>query len=618
VASRIEDYALIGDCETAALLALDGSIDWLCWPTFSSGACFAALLGTPDNGRWQIAPAGEVSRVARKYQPHTLIVETVFETAEGQVTLIDFMPVRVQNSDVVRMVRGDRGTVAMHMELALRFDYGRTVPWVTSHPSGMQAIAGPDLVMLRTPVRLQGEGLKTVSDFEVSAGESVSFVLTHGISHQHPPRAIDPDQALKDTQRYWEEWTGQCTATGLYTEAVERSLITLKALTYLPTGGIVAAVTTSLPESLGGQRNWDYRYCWLRDATFTLLALMNGGYFEEAQAWLTWLLRAIAGSPEQVQTLYGLSGERQIVEWEIPWLPGYANSMPVRVGNAAAGQVQLDIYGELLDAFFHAQQGLDHHRRVDFKLQAALVNHLEDIWQEPDEGIWEVRGGPRQFTYSKMMAWVAFDRAIRLAQQLGYHAPVDRWLRTRDAIHEQVCRLAYDAELGSFVQAYGSKELDAALLLMPLVGFLPPEDARVRGTVEAIEKRLMPDGLVLRYNSARVDDGLPPGEGVFLACSFWMVSALKSIGRIEDARSLFDKLLALRNDVGLLAEEYDSVLGRQVGNFPQAFSHIALVNAAFDLEDASSCRRRSTQSTSHQRAQGIEPASQHPTEKAGG
>jgi GH15 family glucan-1,4-alpha-glucosidase len=592
MASRIEDYALIGDCETAPLVAKDGSIDWLCWPNFSSGACFAALLGTPEHGRWLLAPASEAVRISRRYRPHTLILETVFETRDGQATLVDFMPIRTKDSNIVRMVRCDRGQVAMRMELVLRFDYGRTVPWVTRTPSGMQAVAGPDLVTLRTPVKLQGRALKTISEFHLTAGESVSFILTHRASNESAPRAIDPDAALKETQQFWEEWTGQCCGVGDYSEAVERSLITLKALTYRPTGGIVAAVTTSLPESLGGSRNWDYRYCWLRDATFTLLALMNGGYVEEAKAWQNWLLRAIAGSPDQVQTLYGLSGERQLVEWEVPWLLGYEKSLPVRIGNAASAQLQLDIYGELLDAFFHAQQHMDHHRPIDFHLQRGLVNHLERIWQQPDESIWETRGGPQQFTYSKVMAWVAFDRAIRLAQQLGYAAPLDRWQRVRDQIHDEVCHRAYDAGLGSFVQAYGSKQLDASLLLLPLVGFLPPEDERVRGTVAAIERHLMPEGLVLRYDTAKVNDGLPPGEGVFLACSFWMVSALKSGGRVDDARRLFERLLGLRNDVGLLAEEYDTARQRQVGNFPQAFSHVALVNAALALEGAENCRQR--------------------------
>jgi GH15 family glucan-1,4-alpha-glucosidase len=600
MALRIEDYALIGDCETAALVAKDGSIDWLCWPNFSSGACFAALLGTPDNGRWLIAPAGEVVNRSRRYHPRTLILETEFETADGQVTLIDFMPIRAKNSHVVRIVRGDRGTVAMRMELVLRFDYGRTVPWVTRIASGMQAVAGPDLVVLRTPAKVQGEGLKSVSEFQVKAGEIVPFVFTHGASNEQAPRAIDPDGALNETRQFWKNWTGECSAAGHYSEAIERSLITLKALTYRPTGGIVASVTTSLPESLGGPRNWDYRYCWLRDATFTLLALMNGGYFDEAKAWLDWLLRAVAGSPDQVQTLYGLAGERQLVEWEVPWLPGYEGSQPVRIGNAASEQMQLDIYGEVLDAFFHAQQQMGHHRQIDFRLQQALVNHLARIWQQPDESIWETRGGPQQFTYSKMMAWVAFDRAIRLARQLGYSAPLERWRRTRDRIHEEVCRQAYDAELGSFVQTYGSKQLDASMLLMPIVGFLPPSDERVRRTVAAIENHLMADGLVLRYNTVQVNDGLPPGEGVFLACSFWMVSALKAVGRVDDAKQLFDRLLTLRNDVGLLAEEYDVGQQRQVGNFPQAFSHIALVNAAFDLEDAAGCRRRSHTNTGAQ------------------
>ncbi len=592
MALKIEEYAVIGDCETAALVGKNGSIDWLCWPDFASGACFAALLGTTENGYWQIAPGAEVTGSSRAYRSHTLVLETKFETSEGAVRLIDFMPVRGKNSDVVRIVEGVRGSVAMRMELALRFDYGRTVPWVTQWDGGVRAIAGPDLVVLRSSIETHGEEMKTVADFTVSVGERVWFALTYGVSYEEGPGPIDAEQALEETQRFWEEWTGKGRLCDRYSEAIERSLITLKALTYRPTGGIVAAVTTSLPEAIGGPRNWDYRYCWLRDTTFTLLALMNGGYYEEAGDWQDWLLRALAGSPDQVQIMYGIKGERRLYEWEVPWLEGYEGSKPVRVGNAAAEQLQLDIYGEVMDAFLHAQNGLKREQDLNLHVERALLEHLELVWESPDEGIWETRGGPQQFTYSKMMAWVAFDRAIRAMEHEEVEAPLERWRGIRQKIHDQICERAFDAELGSFVQMYGSKALDASLLLMPLVGFLPGSDARVRGTIEAIEKTLMRDGLVLRYDTHRVDDGLPAGEGVFLACSFWMVSALKAIGREDDARALFVRLLELRNDVGLLSEEYDVADKRLVGNFPQAFSHIALVNAAFDLQECEAVHER--------------------------
>jgi GH15 family glucan-1,4-alpha-glucosidase len=588
----LESYAVIGDCETAALVSLDGSMDWLCWPTFASDACLARLLGTEENGRWLLTPACEITKTSRKYLDHTLILETTFETNEGAVQLIDFMPIRGTNSDVVRIVKGIRGTVPMKMELALRFGYGRIVPWVTQGEDGWKAIAGPDLVVLRTTAPLEGRDLTTVSEFTVGAGDSVEFAMTYGASHLHLPRAIDVPRALEQTRKYWEEWVARCKYDGPHQPAVERSLITLKALTYGPTGGVVAAVTTSLPEQIGGPRNWDYRYCWLRDTTFTLLALMNGGYFQEARQWHQWLLRAVAGSPDQVQIMYGISGERYLLEWELPWLDGYERSKPVRVGNAASDQLQLDIYGEVMDAFFHAESRLGDDGRLNFRMLRALVQHLEQIWAEPDDGIWETRGGRQHFTYSKVMAWVAFDRAILVAKKLDPDAPVARWEKVRDAIHSEVCEKAYSAELGSFVQAYGSSQLDAATLLIPLVGFLPHDDPRVRGTMEAIERRLMPDGLVMRYDTATSNDGLPPGEGVFLACSFWMVSNLKAVGREADAMKLFERVLALANDVGLLAEEYDVGRQRLVGNFPQAFSHIALANAAFDLANHNGSSRR--------------------------
>jgi GH15 family glucan-1,4-alpha-glucosidase len=595
VASRIEDYALIGDCETAALVGRDGSLDWLCWPRFSSGACFAALLGDAENGRWQIAPAMDILRVTRRYRPHTLILETTFEAKDGSFTLIDFMPERGRHSHIVRVVRGVQGQTAVRMELALRFDYGRVVPWVERVDSGIRAIAGPDMAVFRSTVEHRGEQMTTVSDFTISTGESAYFVLTYGASHEALPRSIDAEKALADTERVWRHWSGRCKSEGPYSEAIQRSLITLKALIYKPTGGIVASVTTSLPESLGGRRNWDYRYCWLRDATFTLLALMNGGYYDEARAWKEWLRRAVAGSADQVQIMYGIAGERNLLEWEAPWLAGYEGSQPVRIGNAAANQVQLDIYGELLDAYFHGATGIDDGSIESFGLMGKLVEHLETIWAEPDQGIWEIRGGAQQFTYSKVMAWVAFDRAIRVAEHFRCEAPLDRWKKVRETIHEEVCAKAFDEGLGSFVQAYGSKALDASLLLIPMVGFLPPDDLRVIGTVEAIEKRLMRDGLVMRYDTGQVDDGLPPGEGVFLACSFWMVSALQKIGREADARKLFEDLLTLRNDLGLFSEEYDTGQKRLVGNFPQALSHIALVGAAFNLQGDGKIRHRDPQ-----------------------
>lgn len=579
----IESYAVIGDCETAALVGLDGSIDWLCWPNFSSDACFARLLGSEENGRWLLAPACEVKKTTRKYRDHTLILETTFEGDDFAVMLIDFMPIRGTNSDIVRIVKGIRGSTPMKMELRLRFDYGATVPWVTRSDDGIRAVAGPDLVVLRTEAPLTGENLTTISEFTVNEGQSVDFVMTYGRSYLHAPRAIQVSKALEATQRYWEQWAEMCDYQGPYRAAVERSLITLKALTYRPTGGTVAAVTTSLPEQLGGPRNWDYRFCWLRDATFTLNALMQGGYYAEAKAWQAWLLRAVAGSPEQVQIMYGIAGERYLPERELKWLSGYENSRPVRIGNAASEQLQLDIYGEVMAAFYQALRQLGKEGELSFAMLRGLIEHLETIWQEPDEGIWETRGGRRNFTYSKMMAWVAFDRAIQAAVFLHANAPVERWQKVRAQIHEEICSQAYNEKLGSFVQSYGSDQLDASLLLMPMVGFLPPEDLRVKGTLEAIEKTLMPDGLVLRYNTAESSDGLPPGEGVFLACSFWMVGALQLQGRDADAKTLFERVVSLTNDVGLLAEEYDTGAKRLVGNFPQALSHIALINAAFNL-----------------------------------
>jgi GH15 family glucan-1,4-alpha-glucosidase len=584
MAARIEDYALLGDCETAALVARDGSIDWLCWPRFDSGACFAALLGTRDHGRWLIAPKGATTRVTRAYRGKTLILETVFATSDGEVALIDFMPPRGTASDVVRIVEGRRGRVAMQVELVIRFDYGAVVPWVTRLGEGvLRAIAGPDMVVLRAPVQLHGENLKSVGEFTVAADERIPFVLTYSPSHLPLPAPIDPEAALEETHAFWHEWACKCVDAGKWTDAVCRSLITLKALTYAPTGGIVAAPTTSLPEQLGGARNWDYRYCWLRDATFTLLSLMNAGYYEEAKTWREWLLRAAAGTPSQLQIMYGIAGERRLTEWEAGWLPGYEGARPVRIGNAAASQLQLDVFGEVMDALHQGRAGGLDASEAGWDLQRALLDHLETIWREPDEGIWEIRGERRHFTYSKVMAWVAFDRAVKSAESFGLDGPVDRWRAVARTIHDEVCRNAWSDELGAFAQSYGSRELDASVLLLPLVGFLPPEDGRIRSTLAAVERRLLRHGFVLRYDTASDVDGLPMGEGAFLACSFWLADNFVLQGRLEEARALFERLLALRNDVGLLAEEYDGRAGRLVGNFPQAFSHIALVNTAQNL-----------------------------------
>jgi GH15 family glucan-1,4-alpha-glucosidase len=584
--ARIEDYCLIGDCETAALVSREGSIDWLCWPRFSSRACFAALLGTKEEGFWRIAPKAKVKDVRRRYEEHTLIVETVFETTQGEVKVTDFMPPRGLYSDVVRVVRGVRGKVAMRMELAIRFDYGRTIPWVTSRGDEWHAVAGPDSVVLRTKAPLRGEGMTTVSEFTVGAREVMTFVMTYGSSLEKVPKRINAGKALADTRRFWRGWTRRNAYRGPYADAVERSLIMLKALTYRPSGGIVAAPTTSLPEKIGGARNWDYRFCWLRDTAFTLLVLMQAGYVDEAVAWRQWLLRAVAGTPDQIQMIYGLEGERRIPEWVADWLPGYEGSSPVRIGNGAAGQFQLDVFGEVAAALLRAPEALDDIRVSAARLQAALINHLCDVWREPDEGIWETRGGRKQFTHSKVMAWVALDRAIKFHERFDGDGDVKRWKRERDRIHREVCEKGFNKRLNSFVQSYGSRELDASCLRIVLVGFLPPDDPRIRGTVEAIEKHLMRDGLVLRYNTQTTDDGVRGEEGVFLACSFWMVTNLWLIGRREDAKALYGRLLALRNDVGLLSEEYDPKKKRMLGNFPQALSHIALIHAAFAISGA--------------------------------
>ena len=582
---RIEDYALVGDCETAALIGRDGSIDWLCWPRFDSGACFAALLGGPEHGRWRLAPAGEIVRTERRYRGDSLILETTFVTAAGTATVIDFMPPVGPQSDLVRTVVGVRGEVHMRVELILRFGYGALVPWVTRHgTAGLRAIAGPDMVVLHTDVALHGEDLTSVADFTIHEGESKSFSLSWRPSHKAPPDPVDAAVALRETERYWRDWSSRCRYQGEFREPVLRSLLTLKALTYGPTGGIVAAPTTSLPEEIGGLRNWDYRVCWLRDATLTLVALMDAGYYDEALAWRDWLLRAAAGSPDQVQIMYGLGGERRLMEWEAPWLPGYEGSRPVRIGNAAHSQLQIDVFGEVMDALHQARKGRMPESEEAWHLEAALVRHLEGVCFEPDHGIWEVRGHPQHFTHSKVMAWVALDRAIKSAELCRLDGPIARWSALRSRLHDEVCSRGFDATVGSFMQAYGSAEVDASLLLMPLVGFLPATDPRIVGTVRCIEKRLIADGFVYRYDSALTDDGLPAGEGAFLACTFWLADNYLLQGRHAEARRLFDRLLAIRNDVGLLAEEYHPSLGRQVGNFPQAFSHVALVSTAFNMQ----------------------------------
>jgi GH15 family glucan-1,4-alpha-glucosidase len=586
--NRIEDYALIGDCHSAALVGRDGSVDWLCWPRFDSPACFAALLGTRDHGRWRIAPAQAVVATARRYRKNTLVLETDFETADGAVTLVDFMPVRDKRCDLIRIVRGRRGRVRMELELLLRFDYGASVPWVTRLPrgAGIQAVAGPDLITLRSAVPLEGREQATRASFDVAAGEEHTFVLTHRPSHVAGREGdLDVADALARTESFWRRWSARCERTDEWSDAVRRSAMTLKALTYAPTGGIVAAPTTSLPERLGGVRNWDYRFCWLRDATLTLLALLDAGYAEEASEWRKWLLRAAAGSPSQMQIMYGLAGERRLPEWEVGWLPGYAGSAPVRIGNAAASQLQLDVYGEVIDALHQARKaGLEGYE-ASWGLQRALLEHLEKVWREPDQGMWEVRGPPRHFTYSKVMCWVAFDRAVKAIEQFGRTGPLERWRQVRDAIHEDVCRNGVSAG-GHFVQSYGVEALDASLLLIPISGFLPVDDPRVAATIEAVRRGLTVDGLVMRYRTHEALDGLPPGEGVFLACSFWLVDALCMQGRMDEARELFERLLGLCNDVGLLAEQYDPSAKRQLGNFPQAFSHVALINSALGLSAA--------------------------------
>ncbi|KJK48669.1 glucoamylase [Lentzea aerocolonigenes] len=600
--SRIEDYALIGDLHTAALVDREGSIDWLCLPRFDSPACFAALLGDEEAGRWSIAPASGGTCARRRYRDGTLILETEWDTADGTVRVVDFMPPRGQAADVVRLVEGVRGDVPMRSDLRLRFDYGNVAPWVRHHDGRLNAVAGPDAVCLNSAVPMRLDGPDSRAEFTVREGQRVPFVLTHRASHLPAPKAADPEQALRDTEAFWRDWIGRCTYDGRWGDEVRRSLVLLKALTYAPTGGIVAAASTSLPEQLGGQRNWDYRYCWLRDATFTLQALLGTGYVEEACAWREWLVRAAAGDPAKLQIMYGLDGRRRLPEQTIDWLAGYEGSAPVRVGNAAAGQFQLDVWGEVLDGLHLAREAGLPMADAAWDLQRALLDYLEGNWRDTDNSLWEVRGPRRQFVHSKVMAWAGFDRAVRTVLHHGLDGPVDRWRRVRDEIHQEVCERGYDADRGTFTQYYGSDEVDAALLLLPRVGFLPWNDSRVKGTVEAVREDLVRDGLVLRYRTTGEVDGLPGTEGAFLACSFWLADALHATGRRQDAEQLFERLLRLRNDVGMLSEEYDVEAGRQVGNTPQAFSLVGLVNTARALSGVHTTTRDS------RREQDLDPA----------
>jgi GH15 family glucan-1,4-alpha-glucosidase len=585
---RIEDYGLIGDCQTAALVARDGSIDWLCWPAFDSDACFAALLGTAKNGRWQIAPAGKSKQSSRRYWNNTLILETRFETADGTVALIDFMPPRGKASDIVRLVRGITGRVNLRMELVIRFGYGTDVPWVkrTEDRTALLAICGQDMVVLRTSVETRGEDLTTVADFVVSAGETIPFVLTYGPSHLAVPKSINPATALHETEDFWVEWCRRCTYRGEYRDLVMRSLITLKALTFAPTGGIVAAATTSLPEKLGGARNWDYRFCWLRDASLTLLALMNSGYAEEAAAWHNWLLRTVAGAPATMQIMYSIMGQRRLLEWEADWLRGYEGAQPVRVGNAAHAQLQLDVYGELIDALHQARMTKLKLGEEAWDFECAVLNHLAEVWNHPDHGIWERRGGRRHYVSSKVMTWVAFDRGIKSAEQFGFKAPLEQWRRLREAIHHDVCAKGFDLRLNSFVESYGSRLLDASLLLLPSVGFLPASDPRVIATLRSIEKHMVRDGFVLRHDPREAAGEKQPVEGAFIACSLWLADALVLSGELAKAQDLLDRVAAVANDLGLFAEEFDPSAHRQLGNFPQALTHVALINTAHNLDGA--------------------------------
>lgn len=580
---RIEDYALIGDCQTAALVGKDGSIDWLCLPRFDSPACFAALLGTPEHGRWIITPSKPVKTVQRRYRSDTLVLETDFETEDGVVRIIDCMPPRSSDPDLVRVVEGRSGRVRMRMELILRFDYGSITPWVRRIDRGIRAVAGPDTVYCRSDVNLHGENMHTAADFTVSAGQRVSFDLVWRPTYGGSPIEGNPERTLEHTESFWRGWVRRCTYKSEWRDAVVRSLITLKALTYAPTGGLVAAVTTSLPEAPGSVRNWDYRYCWLRDATFTLYSLLTGGYTEEAEAWRRWLVNAVAGTPSSLNIMYGLGGERRLTELTLDWLPGYENSRPVRTGNAAYAQHQLDVYGEVMDALHVARRtGLPSDENA-WCVQQGILDFLETDWRKPDEGIWEVRGPKRQFTHSKVMAWVAVDRAVKAVEHFGLPGDAKRWRTLCREIHEEVCSQGFSPEVNSFVQYYGSTEPDASLLMLPLVGFLPPTDPRMVGTVAFVEKTLLHDGMVRRYRTRPELDGLPPGEGAFLLCTFWLADNLALQGRHSEAREIFDRLLSIRNDVGLLPEQWDCDNHRFLGNFPQAFSHVGLINTARNL-----------------------------------
>lgn len=587
MASRIEDYALIGDTQTAALVGNDGSIDWLCLPRFDSDACFAALLGDQQNGRWLLAPDVPVTAVRRRYRPETLILETEFTTDGGLLRVTDCMPPRDRVPDIVRVVECLRGEVPVHSELALRFGYGAYRPWIHEEHGVRWAVSGPDAVALDADVPVTVEPGALSSRFVLRAGEKARFVMAWSPAHERHWRKIDPDAAIADTEKWWRRWSSACTFRGPSRDDVLRSLITLKSLTYGPTGGIMAAPTTSLPERIGGVRNWDYRYCWLRDATFTLYALMIAGYKREAQAWRDWLLRAVAGDPQHAQILYGPAGERRLTEQTLDWLPGYEGSRPVRIGNAASNQFQLDVYGEVIDCLYQAERAELPGGEEAWALQRGLVDFVESVWQTPDEGIWEVRGPRRDFTHSKVMAWVAVARSVKMIERFGFQGPIERWRALRDQIHADVCARGFDSARNTFTQFYGSRELDASALMFPLVGFLPPDDPRVRGTLEAIERELLHDGFVHRYLSASSSsvDGLPPGEGIFLPCSFWLADNLAFVGRIDEARALYERLLALRNDVGLISEEYDPVAKRLTGNFPQAFTHVAMVNTARNLSN---------------------------------
>ncbi|MGB3410609.1 MAG: glycoside hydrolase family 15 protein [Microthrixaceae bacterium] len=586
---RIEDYAMIGDTQTSALVGRDGSIDWLCLPRFDSPACFAALLGDRGNGRWKLAPAGSGHTVKRRYLPDSLVLETEYTTPEGVVRVTDCMPIRTTSPDIVRLVEGISGTVQMDMDLVVRFDFGATVPWVRNNDGVMSLVAGPNALELASGVEVHGEDMTTRASFTVGKGDRVPFVLTWHPSVEPAPLRADPFTTIVNTVEWWHSWANQCTGGGRWETELRSSLIVLKALTYSPTGGIVAAPTTSLPEVIGGVRNWDYRYCWLRDATFSLQVLLSAGYESEAVAWRDWLLRAVAGDPGQIQIMYGLGGERQLPELELGWLSGYEGSRPVRVGNGAASQRQLDVYGEVIDTLYQARRSGLAAEPETWHVEQALLDWLESGWREPDSGLWEIRGDPRHYVHSKVMSWVAFDRAVRSIEQFHEEGDTTKWAATRDEIHREVCELGWDAERSTFTQSYGSSELDASLLMIPMVGFLPPDDPRVGSTVEAIRRELSVDGFIARYptDGSSPSDGMAGEEGAFLLCSFWLADALALCGRVDEAEAQFERLLALRNDVGLLSEEYDPVAGRMLGNFPQAFSHVGLAGTALNLSQAS-------------------------------